>query len=158
MVLVFCVDVVPDDTVINSVKESDGVIDVILSHLEEPIKFVIEEDDDRWKIARIECLSVDLEEETVIIKDEENVEEIQVIDIPLASRVKKDLSVRLNVDILNIDLVIAEAVIFSDSSLGVSAPGEVYSQKLTPGYFIILLVDGNEYQYHADETRAIFIP
>jgi len=59
---------------------------------------------------------------------------------------------------LNIDLVIAEAVIFSDSSLGVSAPGEVYSQKLTPGYFIILSVYGNEYQYHADETRAIFIP
>lgn len=76
MVLVFCVDVVPDDTVISSVKESDGVIDVILSHLEEPIKFVIEEDDDRWKIARIECLSVDLEKETVIIKNEENVEEI----------------------------------------------------------------------------------
>jgi len=76
VVLVFCVDVVPDDTVISSVKESDGVIDVILSHLEEPIKFVIEEDDDRWKIARIECLSVDLEKETVIIKNEENVEEI----------------------------------------------------------------------------------
>lgn len=158
VVSVLCVDVVPDDTVISSVKESDGVIDVILSHLEEPIKLVIKEGDDRWKIARIECPSVDLEEETVIIEDEESVEEIQVIDIPSVSRAKKDLSVRLNVDVLNIDLVIAEAVIFSDSSLGVSAPGEVYSQKLTPGYFIILLVDGNEYQYHADETRAIFIP
>ena len=76
VVLVFCVGVVPDDTVISSVKESDGVIDVILSHLKEPIKLVIEEGDDRWKIARIECPSVDLEEETVIIEDEESVEEI----------------------------------------------------------------------------------
>ena len=169
-VSILCTDVVPDDAVIEKIEENEGVINVFLNYLEEPIRIAIEDDGDFWKIVRIDCPSVNFEteteteteaeaeEEAVVEEIEPRIEEeIQITEIPAVSRAKEDLSVRLNLNIYEIELVTIEAVIFSDLSLGTSSPGEMYGQVLTPGYIIILSVNEKEYRYHADGNRAIFI-
>ncbi len=53
------------------------------------------------------------------------------------------------------DVVRAEAVQWPDGSLGCRVPGESYLQVITPGYWIVLAVDGTEYDYRATEDGAI---
>lgn len=160
---ILCIDIIPDNVVIDNIEEGDKMINVFLNYLEGPIRLVTEDDGNQWKIVRIECPSVDLEaevEEEISVVGEEEIEvegNNRVPEIPVVSKAKEDLSGRLNVDSSEIELMTVETVIFSDSTLGTSSPGEVYDQKLTPGYLIILSANGKEYRYHADETRVIFI-
>jgi hypothetical protein len=49
-------------------------------------------------------------------------------------------------------VVRVEAVEWPDTSLGCPKPGEFYAQVITPGYLIVLAVDGEEIEYHADEA------
>jgi hypothetical protein len=53
------------------------------------------------------------------------------------------------------EVVRAEAVQWPDGSLGCRVPGEVYPQVITPGYWIVLSVDGTEHDYRATESGAI---
>jgi len=160
---ILCIDIIPDNVVIDNIEEGDKIISVFLNYLEGPIRLITEDEGNQWKIVRIECPSVNLEAEieeeiSVVEEREGEIEENnRVSEIPAVSKAKEDLSGRLNIDSSEIDLMTVEAVIFSDSTLGTSSPGEVYDQKLTPGYLIILSANGKEYRYHADETRALFI-
>lgn len=63
-----------------------------------------------------------------------------------AAKVK--LAERLSIDQSKIILVSIQAVDWPDTSLGVSVPGNVYAQVITPGYKIILLANGVQYEYH----------
>lgn len=44
---------------------------------------------------------------------------------------------------------------WSDSSLGCPQPGMVYAQVVTPGFVVILEVDGVEYTYHTDRRESV---
>jgi hypothetical protein len=44
---------------------------------------------------------------------------------------------------------------FSDASLGVPEPGKSYAQVLTPGYIVRLAANGQEYEYHVADGRAV---
>lgn len=48
-----------------------------------------------------------------------------------------------------VTIVVAEAVTWSDGSLGCPEPGMLYTQALVPGYRIVAKVDGQQYEYHA---------
>ncbi len=43
---------------------------------------------------------------------------------------------------------------WNDSSLGCPEPGMMYAQVITPGYLIVLEVNGQEFNYHASETSV----
>ena len=77
----------------------------------------------------------------------------------LAEMAKADLAQRLGVDL---DQIVVERVTpteFSDTSLGVPEPGQMYAQVITPGYVITLTVDGESYRYHgAGERVVIAVP
>lgn len=47
---------------------------------------------------------------------------------------------------------------FPDASLGVPQPGQMYAQVLTPGYVIELAAGGQTYEYHASDSRLVFVP
>ncbi len=49
-----------------------------------------------------------------------------------------------------VEIVRAEAVTWSDASLGCAEPGGVYIQMLTEGYWVILRQGGEKYDYRAD--------
>ncbi len=49
----------------------------------------------------------------------------------------------------------AEAVEWSDGSLGCPVRGVLYTQVITPGYHVVISVDGVEYDYRVSEGGEI---
>jgi hypothetical protein len=62
-----------------------------------------------------------------------------------------ELAEKLNVPSDQIDLISAQAVVWSDSSLGCPQPDMNYLMVLTDGYRIVLAVDDEPYYYHANQ-------
>lgn len=54
-------------------------------------------------------------------------------------------------------VVTAEAVTWSDGSLGCPEPGSVYTQALVPGYLVVLELDGEELEFHASESGEVIL-
>jgi hypothetical protein len=69
---------------------------------------------------------------------------------------RANLAERLGVDESNIAVVSAESVDWPNSALGCPEPGRAYSQVVTPGYRIVLAVDGATYAYHASRNGSPF--
>ncbi len=158
---ILCMNQIPENTILENVRENEELIDVTLNTLEGFIRITTKENDEGWRIIRIDCPLIEPEEDIEEIEEDPAeellIETIEETDILPISKAKKDLALRLNINLSEIKIDSAEAVIFSDSTLGTSAPGEVYNQKLTPGYLIILSALEKDYRYHADESQAIFI-
>jgi hypothetical protein len=70
----------------------------------------------------------------------------------IMTAVYEDLATTQNVSQEAITVTRAEAIIWSDGSLGCPEPGQVYTQALVDGYWIVLAVNGRTYDYHAAET------
>ncbi len=51
-----------------------------------------------------------------------------------------------------VEVVVAEAVTWSDGSIGCPEPGMMYTQALVPGYRLVLEVDGRKLNFHATES------
>ena len=66
----------------------------------------------------------------------------------LIDLVKADLAQRLSVSPDQISVVVSESVEWSDSSLGCPQPDMAYLEVITPGYRILLEVNGQQYEYH----------
>ena len=71
--------------------------------------------------------------------------------------VKKDLASRMEISFSDIIVIMAEALIWNDGSLGCARPGQVYTQALVPGYRIILEHAGKRYDYRASERAYFFL-
>ena len=54
-------------------------------------------------------------------------------------------------------LISAEAVIWSDGSLGCPQPGMAYTQALVPGYRIVLRGPAGELDYHSSQRGAMVL-
>ena len=63
-----------------------------------------------------------------------------------------DLSEKNGVPEDQITVVSIEAKDWPDSSLGCPDEGFMYAQVITSGYLIVLEADGQQYNYHTDET------
>jgi hypothetical protein len=72
------------------------------------------------------------------------------------SAAQADHAYRLGTDAAEISVVAADAVDWSDGSVGCPEPGRAYPQVITPGYRIILDAGGTTYEYHASRTRPPF--
>jgi len=66
------------------------------------------------------------------------------------TQARDTLAGELGVSIDEVNVVQAEPMRWSDSSLGCPEPGMMYAQAITPGYQVILEHDGQQYDYHAD--------
>jgi hypothetical protein len=74
----------------------------------------------------------------------------------LVGAAKADLSQRLNISADAVELISSEPVQWPDTSLGCPQPGRLYAQVVTPGYRIVLSVDGQEYRYHTDYGTIVW--
>lgn len=74
-------------------------------------------------------------------------------DVPAAmlEQVVADAASGAGVDPSAVEVISAEAVTWSDGSLGCPLPDQMYTQALVPGYRVILDVDGEEMSFHAAE-------
>jgi len=70
---------------------------------------------------------------------------------------KRDLAGRLSIQESEIELVKAEAVVWSDASLGCPQPEMAYIQIPFDGSLIVLQAGGRQYEYHAGGKRGVFL-
>ena len=155
-----------DDVSIERIESKDDIVFVYLLDIEDPIKVYTAKEDGELKINNIVC-TISFEEEDIIeeVKDEVVEDEVEEnsITIPdsaksLVDLAKNDLAIRLNIDISHVTVSELEDVDFSDTSLGMSKPGEAYNQVITPGYIIILETNNKYYRYHTNKVNnVIFI-
>lgn len=68
--------------------------------------------------------------------------------------VMQDLARQLNLDLVQINVVSLESVDWPDACLGVTVEGKMCAQVVTPGYRIILEVQGKQYEYHTNLTGS----
>jgi hypothetical protein len=152
-----------DDIAIEKVEANNDFVEVYLKNLENPINVYTIKQDGESKINNIVC-TIPLKDEYIEEQQEEEQQEQQEITneiiIPEAAKslvnlAKNDLAQRLSVDINNIITVRLDDVNFSDTSLGLSKPGEMYAQVITPGYIIVLEVNNKYYRYHTDKSSVV---
>ena len=63
-----------------------------------------------------------------------------------------DLIAQTGADRAAIEMLRAEAVVWNDGSLGCPKPGQFYTQAVVPGYWVVLRVGSQEYDYRASKT------
>lgn len=68
---------------------------------------------------------------------------------------RENLSQRLSISVSEINLIDAQEVVWSDSSLGCPDPSLMYMQVLIPGYLIRLQALGLEFEFHTNKTNAV---
>jgi hypothetical protein len=71
--------------------------------------------------------------------------------------IKEDLSEHINIAVKDLQVVKAEALTWSDGSLGCPKPGETYTQAQVQGYRVILEHAGKQYDYRASERGYFFL-
>jgi len=75
----------------------------------------------------------------------------------LVEKAKEDLAQRFSIPVIQINLIEAVEVEWSDSSLGCPQPDMFYLQVIMPGYRIQLESGGNMYEYHSNrDTYVIY--
>jgi hypothetical protein len=77
-------------------------------------------------------------------------EETVVGEVPdeILNAILADASDRSDVDVAEIDIVLAEQVTWPDGSLGCPEPGQMYTQALVDGYQVVVNAGGEELDYH----------
>lgn len=70
----------------------------------------------------------------------------------ILGKIIEDLIQRTDVDQQNIQIIRAEAVTWSDGSLGCPKPGEMYTAALVDGYWVVLQLDGKNYDYRVSNS------
>jgi hypothetical protein len=143
--------------------QSDSSLEDGQPSQQEVIKTEVAEDDETPTVGNVKTpqqIFPPTAEETdtsPLSSDEKDLEETPVVSIggemeELIALVKVDLGARLSVNADVISVISIESVTWNDSSLGCASPGGMYLQVLTPGYKIILMVDGVDYAYHTDDS------
>ena len=74
----------------------------------------------------------------------------------LLDAILEDAEARMGITAGGISIVQAEAVVWSDGSLGCPKPGMMYTQALVPGYRVVLRAGDEILDYHASE-RGTFV-
>jgi hypothetical protein len=65
---------------------------------------------------------------------------------------RSHLAASLSIPPEEVDRVSIQRAEWPDASLGCPSPGELYAQVVTPGYRVILEVEGETYELHTDEA------
>ena len=76
------------------------------------------------------------------------------VGTPVAAA-RADLAQQLNVDPDTIVVVSNEQVDWPDACMGIQTPDVMCAQVITPGYKIILEVDGKQYEYHTNASGSV---
>lgn len=77
---------------------------------------------------------------------------------PAAKAAQQALAQQLGVMPDTVTVIRSEPVQWRDGCLGVNGPGRMCTQAITPGYLVILEVNGKQYEYHTNESGSSVIP
>ena len=76
----------------------------------------------------------------------------EIMDLILA-----DLAERTSVARDQISVIRSEETVWNDGSLGCAQPGQFYTQALVNGYWVVLEVEGQEYDYRIADSGHFFL-
>lgn len=79
------------------------------------------------------------------------------VPIKLLDAVLADLAKRIGVTSEKIAVIQSQATIWNDGSLGCARPGEFYTQAEVDGFWVILEIDGQQYDYRATDRGYFFL-
>jgi len=71
-------------------------------------------------------------------------------DLDVGALARQILAQQLQLDLDEIEIVTVEAVEWPDACLGVYTADMMCAQVITPGYLVVLAVDGEQYEYHTN--------
>lgn len=71
---------------------------------------------------------------------------------PAVAAAQAWLAQQLGVDVMSVEVLEAEQVDWSDSCLGLGGPAESCLQAITPGWQVVVNVNGDRYVLRTDET------
>jgi hypothetical protein len=77
--------------------------------------------------------------------------------LELLEAIQSDLAARSGSASEEMHLIRDQAVTWSDGSLGCPQPGVFYTQAPVNGYWVVLQVEGKEYDYRASESRYFLL-
>ncbi len=75
----------------------------------------------------------------------------------MLSQIRADLAARINEQQEELEIIVAEAVVWPDGSLGCPQPDQTYTQAQVPGYRIVLRHMDKQYDYRASERGYFFL-
>jgi hypothetical protein len=75
----------------------------------------------------------------------------------LTEKAKNDLVSQFGVQRDQIKILGARTVTWPDASLGCPQQDMAYAEVLTPGYWILLEADSNQYPYHTDQANQLVL-
>jgi hypothetical protein len=81
---------------------------------------------------------------------EEPVAEPATGEVDMGALVRQILAQQLQLDLDQIEIVTVEEVEWPDACLGVYTADVMCAQVITPGYRVVLAVDGQQYEYHTN--------
>ena len=70
----------------------------------------------------------------------------------MVAAVVEDAASGAGIDPSRVEVVTAEAVTWTDGSLGCPEPGMFYTQALVPGYRVVVEIDGERLAFHGDAS------
>jgi hypothetical protein len=74
----------------------------------------------------------------------------------LVAQAMEDAAGRAGTPAEAVKIVQVDAREWPDRSLGCPQPGMGYAQSITPGYLIVLEVQGRHFQYHTDHAQVVY--
>ena len=75
----------------------------------------------------------------------------------LLDAIYKDLAGRTGTVPDEISVIQAQSIVWNDGSLGCPQPGMAYTQATVPGYWVVLEVDGKQYDYRVTSRGYFFL-
>ncbi|MBX2996934.1 MAG: hypothetical protein KF893_00380 [Caldilineaceae bacterium] len=81
--------------------------------------------------------------------------EMAMDDEPAVAAVREQAAQDHGVDADAVEIISVETVEWPDACLGLAGPDEMCAQVITPGYRVVVAVDGEEYAYRTDLSGAV---
>ena len=75
----------------------------------------------------------------------------------LLQKLLSDLAEKTGRGVDRYEIVRAEAVVWSDGSLGCPQPGQMYTQALVEGYWVVIQVEGEAFDYRTNGDRSFIL-
>lgn len=75
----------------------------------------------------------------------------------LLDSILKDLAERTGAAAEHIVVIQAQSTVWNDGSMGCPQPGVLYTQALVNGYWVLLEVDGKQYDYRAGKSGTFIL-
>jgi hypothetical protein len=92
---------------------------------------------------------------TVVVERVPDLDETPVVgEVPqdIMESILEDVLDRSGADIEEVKVIRGENIIWPDGSMGCGKPGEMYTQAQVPGYWVIMEVDGQAYDFRITES------